>query len=161
LFPPRAPSAGMHRASRPTPSPGNHGPAAPTTPHRVGAPDHINETIRSLNDAWKLGLQVRGPHWSPSTAVLDSKAEKICGAIKRLHYGDPDALYESIKGFGQMAPRLSKEKRLDLLLALLPASTSLTKTPKSSMQEATTQSPRTGLAQSYFPLQLCKYIILD
>jgi hypothetical protein len=148
LFPPRAPSAGM---SRPTP-PGNHGPVAPTTPHRVGSLDRINETIRSLNDAWNLGLQVRGPHWSPGTGPK-SKTDRIYGRIKFYHYQKRTTLDKRLNDFRRTAPDMSIEERLDLLITLLPVPNG---TPQSSMQ-----SPRTVLTQSYFPSQLCKYIVLD
>lgn len=146
LFPPRAQSAGMRRASRPTPPPGNHGPVAPTTPHGVGTPDPINEIVRSLNDAWKLGLQVRGLHWSPSTGSK-STADTIYNRIKFLYHNNRTTLYDRLNYFEGIAPKLSSEERLNLLLILLPM---LTGTPKSSMREAT---------QSFFPSQLCKYIV--
>jgi len=137
--------------SRPTP-PGNHGPVAPTTPHRVGTLDRINETIRSLNDYWNLGLQVRGPHWSPGTGPK-SKTDRIYGRIKFLYHKNRTTLDKRLNDFRRTASDMSIEERLDLLLALLPAPAG---TPQSSMQ-----SPRTVLTQPYFSSQLCKYIILN
>jgi hypothetical protein len=147
----------MRKASRSTPTPGNHDLVPPTTPNHMGTPNSINEIIRSLNATYDLGLQVQGPHWSPSTRSK-STAGKLCGRIQHLNYKDPTTLADGLNKFGRIALELSREERLDQLMRLLPLRTG---TPKSSLREATIQSPRTVLAQSFFPSQMRKYIIPD
>jgi hypothetical protein len=137
---------------------GNHGQAAgpgapataPNTPRKTGK--ELNELIRSLEDEWRLGLDVHNKLLSPDKRS-DTLQGKVYGQIQRLFFSSPTALGTALDGFRQIAPGFEHGKRLELLHGSLKSQTqsplSRAGTPASSQGRSVNMPPKS--------LKLCEY----
>ncbi|KAF2678023.1 hypothetical protein K458DRAFT_423437 [Lentithecium fluviatile CBS 122367] len=138
--------------------PGPGAPAtAPNTPRKDGAA--LNRLIRSLEDEWRLGLDVHDRLLSPSQRG-DTLAGKVYGQIQRLYYSSEPALDKALEGFRQIALGFEHGKRLELLHGTLKSQTrsplSRTGTPSSSQARPGSVPPKTLKLSGHDPSRVSR-----
>lgn len=119
----------------------------PETPrhHKSGAA--LNELVTSLEQEFKLQLNVRNAQWSPRKSEK-TKADRIYGHIQFLYYKKRDILDASLNQFRDMRTKIPYDSHLDLLDGLLKPGVEKTK--------SRTVTPLGEVPKVFKPSPLCK-----